>query len=206
MGVMGDANGIPMVFVGFHPLQGIAMGQFLFGVQTLGQFFQPGIESLPVFQQLPVHSRHVDEFFQYLTIIAAGKALDDGAAGNIFDGQGFQGRWRHGRRAFVGMKLRALQGHVQQILVQLQIVLDVGFLLALFHLVQRRLGNIDMAPLDEFRHLPVEEGEQQGANMGAIHVRIRHDDDAVVTQLVRIEFLPADTAAQSRNQGAYLRR
>ena len=50
-------------------------------------------------------------------------------------------------------------------------------------LVERRLGDVDVAALDELAHLAVEEGEQQGADVGAVHVRVGHQDDAVVAQL-----------------------
>ena len=40
--------------------------------------------------------------------------------------------------------------------------------------------------------------------MGAIDIRIGHDDDTVITQLVRIELFPPDTATESGDQGAHL--
>jgi len=46
---------------------------------------------------------------------------------------------------------------------------------------------IDMASVHQFRHLPVEEGEEQGANMRTVHVRVGHDDNAVITQF----FMPS---------------
>ena len=61
-----------------------------------------------------------------------------------------------------------------------------------------------MSALDQFRHLPEEEGQQQRANMRAVHVRVRHDDDAVVAQLVGVEFLAADAGAERRDQRADL--
>ena len=39
--------------------------------------------------------------------------------------------------------------------------------------------------------------------MGTVHVGVRHDNDGVVTQLVRIEFALADTATKGSNQRAY---
>ncbi len=42
--------------------------------------------------------------------------------------------------------------------------------------------------------------------MGPVHVRIRHDNNGVVTQLVRIELFPTNAAPQCRNQGAHFRR
>jgi hypothetical protein len=49
-----------------------------------------------------------------------------------------------------------------------------------------------MAALDQLRHLPEEEGQQQGADMGAVHVGVGHDDDLVVAQLVGVELVLAD--------------
>ena len=63
-----------------------------------------------------------------------------------------------------------------------------------------------MAALDQLRHLPVKERHQQGANVGTVHVRVRHDDDAVIAQLGRIVLLLADAAAERRDQGADLGR
>ncbi len=56
-----------------------------------------------------------------------------------------------------------------------------------------------MAPFDERRHLAVEEREQQGANMRAVDVRVRHDNDAVVAQIVDVELVAADAAPECRD-------
>jgi hypothetical protein len=40
-----------------------------------------------------------------------------------------------------------------------------------------------VALVDQLRHLPVEEREQQRADVGAVDVGVRHDDDLVVAQL-----------------------
>ena len=61
-----------------------------------------------------------------------------------------------------------------------------------------------MPALDQLRHLPEEEGEQQRADVRAVHVRVRHDDDAVVAQLVGVELLAADAGAERRDQRADL--
>jgi hypothetical protein len=86
------------------------------------------------------------------------------------------------------------------VLVELVVVLDVGLALAVLDLVQRGLGDVDVAAFDQFRHLPVEEGQQQGADVGAIDVGIGHDDDAVIAQLGDVEVLGADAAAQRGHQ------
>ncbi len=58
------------------------------------------------------------------------------------------------------------------------------------------------AALDQFGHLAVEEGEQQGADVGAVHVRVGHDDDAVVAQLRHVEVVAASGAARLADAGA----
>ena len=48
-----------------------------------------------------------------------------------------------------------------------------------------------------------EEGQQQRADVRAVHVGVRHDDDAVIAQLGRIELI-ADPGAQRGDQRADL--
>ena len=49
------------------------------------------------------------------------------------------------------------------------------------------------------RQLPVEERQQQRADVRAVDVRVGHDDDAVVAELVDVEVLGADAAAERRD-------
>ena len=71
--------------------------------------------------------------------------------------------------------------------VHLGIALHI--LLALFarHLIQRRLGDINVAALHQLRHLTEKERQQQRADVTAVHVSISHDDDFVVAELFEIE-------------------
>ena len=78
-------------------------------------------------------------------------------------------------------------------------------LLALADLVQGRLRDIDMAALDQLPHLAEEKRQQESSNMGPIHVRIGHDDDAVIAQFVRIELLLADATTESGDNRAHFR-
>ena len=80
------------------------------------------------------------------------------------------------------------------------VVLDVAFVFAVFDFVQRRLGDVDVAAFDQLSHLAVEEGEQQGADVGAVDVGISHDDDAVIAQLFRFEVFRANARAQRGNE------
>jgi hypothetical protein len=71
-------------------------------------------------------------------------------------------------------------------------------------LIERRLGDIEVAALDQLRHLPVEEGQQQRADVGAVDVGVGHDDDLVVAQLLDVEVVAADAGAERRDQRADL--
>ena len=91
-------------------------------------------------------------------------------------------------------------------LVQLRVVVDVLHALLARDLVERRLGDIDEALLHQLRHLPVEERQQQRADVRAVHVGIGHDDDLVVAQLLEVEgafaFAVADAGADGGDHGA----
>ena len=76
-------------------------------------------------------------------------------------------------------------------------------LLALADLVEWRLGDVDVAVLDERLHVAVEEREEQRADVGAVDIRISHDDDLAVTALREVEVL-ADARAEGRDHRADL--
>ena len=83
------------------------------------------------------------------------------------------------------LELHLLGGEFDQDAVQCVVVLDVFLALLPRHLVERRLGDVDVAGLDQLRHLPAEKREQQGADVAAIHIGIGHDDDLVVAGACR---------------------
>ena len=93
---------------------------------------------------------------------------------------------------------------LQQEVLHGVLVLEVHLLLAALDLVERRLGDVEVAALDQLAHLAVEEGQQQGPDVGAVHVGVGHDDDAVVAQLGDVEVVLADAGAQGGDQGADL--
>ena len=80
------------------------------------------------------------------------------------------------------------------------VVLEVIFLFALLDLVQRRLRDVDVSALDQVEHLPIEKSQQERADMRSIDVGVGHDDDAVITQLVRVVLVLAETCSQRRDQ------
>ena len=71
--------------------------------------------------------------------------------------------------------------------------------------IQGGLSDVDVSPLHQLRHLAVKKGEQQGADMGAVDISIRHDDHPVVAKLLRVKFFGADSTAQGRDQRPHFR-
>ena len=63
-----------------------------------------------------------------------------------------------------------------------------------------------MTALDQFGHLAIKESQQQSPDVRAIDVGVGHDDDAVVSQLLRLVFLLADASSQRGDQGDDLLR
>ena len=70
-------------------------------------------------------------------------------------------------------------------------------------LIQRGHGGVDIAVLDQGAHIAEEEGQQQGADMAAVHIGICHDDDLVVAQLLHVELIP-DARPQGGDHGLEL--
>src|SRR5713226_8113833 len=83
-------------------------------------------------------------------------------------------------------------------------VADVAERLALLDQIERRLGDVNVAALDELVHLAVEEGEQERADVGAVHVGVRHDDDLAVAKPRDVEVVLADSRAERGDEGADL--
>ena len=108
------------------------------------------------------------------------------------------------RGAAAGDEHGILEPFADEIVVERRLILQVALLASALHLVERRLGDEEVAALDQLRHLPVEEGEQQRADMGAVDVGVGHDDDLVVAQLLEVEIVAADAGAERRDQRADL--
>ena len=66
---------------------------------------------------------------------------------------------------------------------------------------QRRLGDVDVAALHQLEHLPVEEREEQRADVRAVDVGIGHDDDLVVAALGEV-LVFADAGADGGDHAA----
>ncbi|MNP40627.1 hypothetical protein D3C76_1342800 [compost metagenome] len=79
--------------------------------------------------------------------------------------QFFQWLTRHSRSVGIGMQGRTIQSDRNLVLIHRFVVFNVLFLLAFLHFVQRWLCNVDMTAFNDFWHLTVEEGQQQGTDV-----------------------------------------
>ena len=96
--------------------------------------------------------------------------------------------------------LRIAGRHPHQVAKHRLFVLDVLFFFAAFDLVKRRLGDVDIAVLKQFRHLPVEKRQKQRADVAAVDVGVGHQADLVITKLCDVKILFADAGAEGRDQ------
>jgi hypothetical protein len=134
-----------------------------------------------------VDRRAVEQRVEHGRIDEPRAALDDGFGEQVLARDRLERLGRDRRRAGGGHELRALHRHAEQVLLELVLVLQVHLLAPLLRPVQRRLRDVDVAALDQLGHLAVEERQQQRADVRAVDVRVRHDDDAVVAELVGVE-------------------
>ena len=86
-----------------------------------------------------------------------------------------------------GDELQFLGSERDQDAVELNVVVDILLALLSLDLIERWLGDVDVTAADELRHLVVEEGKEQGPDVGSIDVGICHDDDASVAELLNVE-------------------
>src|ERR1035441_4692235 len=68
-----------------------------------------------------------------------------------------------------------------------RVVLQVQLLLAHQRRVQGGLGHVDEAAFDQGLHLAEEEGQEQGADVGSVHVGVGQDDHLVIADLGHVE-------------------
>ena len=96
---------------------------------------------------------------------------------------------------FADQQRRTRKTQLGELPIEHPVVENVFERLALLDLVQRRLGDVHPAGLHQRTHVAEEEGQQQRADVRAVHVGVGHDDDLAVTALGRIELVVADAAA-----------
>src|SRR4051794_14327470 len=77
----------------------------------------------------------------------------------------------------------------EQDLLELRLLLDVALVAPLLELVERRLGDVDVAGLDQVLHLAEEQREDERADVRAVHVGVRHQDHLVVAGALEVELV-----------------
>ena len=85
-------------------------------------------------------------------------------------------------------------------LLELELLLEVPVVAADPQLVERRLGDVHVALLDQLLHMPEEEREDERANVGPVDVGVAGDDDLVVAGPGDVELL-ADARADRGDHG-----
>jgi len=99
------------------------------------------------------------------------------------------------QRASVNLNCFAAESH----LFQFGLALDVALVAALLELVERGLGDVDEAGLDQLGHLAEQERQREGADVRAVDISVRHEDDLVVAGVLDVELL-ADTRSERGDQ------
>ena len=102
------------------------------------------------------------------------------------------------------LKRRIVDAAFDEVVLERALVLEVLLGRTALDLIERRLGDVDVAAIDQLAHLAVEERQQQRSDVGAVDVGVGHDDDLVVAQLVGVEFFAADRGAERHHQIADL--
>ncbi len=108
--------------------------------------------------------------------------------------------------------LDLLDGQIREVFVHRRFVLEIPFRLALLHLKQGRLRDINVSALQQFRHLAEEERQEKRPDVAAVHVGVRHEDDLVIprardverflVRLVAVFLLSTNAGAERQNQRA----
>src|ERR1019366_10386350 len=75
-----------------------------------------------------------------------------------------------------------LRGAPQDLPAEFLLVANVAGALAFLDQIKRRLRDLNVAALHQLRHLAKEKGEQKGANVRAVHIRVGHDDDLAIAE------------------------
>ena len=62
----------------------------------------------------------------------------------------------------------------------------ITFFLSLLYKVQGRYRNVYITVFNKVAHIPEEEREDQRTNMASVDIRIRHNNNLMITELVQV--------------------
>ena len=106
----------------------------------------------------------------------------------------------------VRLEAHVFRSELDEMVLERGLVLQVALLLTLAHFEERRLRDVEVSLFDELRVLAVEERQQESADVRAVDVGVRHDDDRVVAQLREVLLVLADAGAHRGDEHADLLR
>src|SRR6266513_731271 len=141
-------------------------------VEPLIEVVRPATQPVRTIEARQRHFRHVDQLLEQPLVVALRPALHDRLHLHVLARQQLECRSRQRRRFAIDVQAGVLQGAVEQQLIELGVVLDVGLLLAALDFVQRRLRDVDVPALDELGHLPVKECQQQSPYVASVNIGI----------------------------------
>src|SRR3989304_5711071 len=125
--------------------------------------------------------------------------LEHGAAVGVHSGFP-ELAWVHLTQALGSLEVHLAVLEPVEVGVLVLLGVEPADVLAALGAIQWRLGDVQVAALDERAPVAEEEGEEEGANVSAVDVGIGHDDDAVVAELGRVEVL-TEAGAQRDDDG-----
>ena len=208
-----------VAILAFHPvlvardpdgLAILAQGEFIHGAVAHEAFSgllplrDPALQPFRLVPECILQDRYIQKGFECFAGMPAREALDGPVDDQVLARQAAQGFVIDRFPARNGPEFGSLQRILEQVLRQGGFVLEIGLLFAALDLIERWLRDINVPALHQLTHLAVEESQQQGTDMRAVHVGIGHDDQAVIAQFLDIEFFLADPATQCRDQGTDL--
>ena len=148
------------------------------------------LQSRHVLQQVTIELGLIDECAQdvglMLLLSEAGEKvfeLDD----LLQDGQ--QPPSRHIRLPALHVDFHRFDRKVGEIFAQGIFILQVPFRLALLHPEEGRLRDVDIPALKQLFHVAVQERQQQGPNVAAVHVRVGHQQNLMIPRPRDIEIV-----------------
>ena len=74
----------------------------------------------------------------------------------------------------------------------------VALLFALLYEIERWLGEVELALLDQIAHIAKKESHDQRADMATVDIGISHNNDLAITQLLDVVFF-AEVSAKRRD-------
>src|SRR6185295_3351923 len=90
--------------------------------------------------------------------------------------------------------------HAHQIADHQALIFYVLLFLAALNLKQWRLGDVDVAALNQLGHLAIEESKQQGSDVRTVDVGVGHQDYLVIAEFGSVKIFLANAGSEGGDQ------